>query len=125
MKMMMMMMKANKEMSFELYDKLIHTCVMPVLDYGVEVWGIYKCTEVEKVQNTAARVFLGVNKFAPILAIQGEIGWQLCKTRIDISMLRYWNRILKMESNRLSKIVFDWEYELNGDTWTSYIKNIF
>ena len=47
--------------TFEIYGKLIHSCVMPVLDYGAEVWGSYKCAEIEKVQNTAARIFLGVS----------------------------------------------------------------
>ena len=62
---------------------------------------MYKCSEVEKVQNTGARVFLGVNLFTPILSIQGDIGWQLCQTRIELNMLRYWNRLLKMDDNRI------------------------
>lgn len=83
------------------------------------------CNQVEKVQNCAARTFLGVNRFAPILSIQGDSGWQLCQTRIHMNMLRYWNRLLKMDNNRLCKHVFMWDYSLSYNNWSCYVKDIF
>ena len=117
--------KLNKDMPFKMYGKLFHSCVIPILDYGSEVWGMYKCSEVEKVQNTGARVFLGVNRFTPILSIQGDIGWQVCQTRIELNMLRYWNRLLKMDDNRICKHLFLWDHSLAYNNWSYYMKDIF
>ena len=61
-------------MPFSVYSKLFFSCVAPVLDYGREVWGMYKLNESEKVQQSAARIFLGLNKFTPLLAIEGDTG---------------------------------------------------
>ena len=117
--------KNNKEMTYEIYSKLVHTCVLPVLDYGSEVYGINKCAEIEKVQNTAARVFLGINRFAPILAIQGDIGWRICQTRIDISILRLWNKFTQMNEDRLCRHVFEWDSDNHQDNWSGYVKKLF
>ena len=54
---------------------------MPVLDYGAEIWGIYNCSELEKVQVSAARTFLGLNRYTPILGIEGDIGWDSCQLK--------------------------------------------
>ena len=116
--------KCNNEMCFSTYSKLFHACVAPILDYGAEVWGVTGCKELEKVQTNAARIFLGVNKYTPILSIQADIGWKLCKTRIIISMLKYWNRLLNMENNRICKQVFLWDYGIQNDNWSSFILGI-
>ena len=116
--------KLNKDMYFEVFSKLYNTCVVPVLDYGSEVWGLHKCTEVERVQNHAARVFLGVNRYTPILSIQGDTGWQLCQTRINLNMLRFWNRLLSMGDDRLCKHIFLWDHELQYNIWSCYIKDL-
>ena len=86
--------------------------------------GMYKCSEVEKVQNTGAHVFLGVNCFTPILSKQGYIGWHLCQTRIEFNMLRYWNRLLKMDDNRKGKLLFLWDHSLAYNNWSYYMKDI-
>ena len=54
-------------MSYNTYSKLVQSSVFSVLDYGSEIWGIYKYDPIQRVQNNAARVFLGLNKFAPIV----------------------------------------------------------
>ena len=117
--------KTNKFMTYEVYTKLFTTCVTPILDYGSEIWGIYKCSQIEKVQNNAARVFLGVNRFAPILGIQGEIGWRLCQNRVNLGILRYWNRLINMNDNRLCKKVFLWDRSLTRDNWSYYVQDLF
>ena len=99
-------------MLYNTYSKLVKSCVFSVLDYGSEIFGIYKYDQIQRVQNIAARVFLGLNKFAPILSIQGDIGWNFCKTRIDVNILRFWNRIVNTEPSRICKHVFLWDYNI-------------
>ena len=53
-------------MTFPVYIKLFTSCVAPILDYCSEVWGMYNCAEIDKVQHIAERTFLGVNKFTPV-----------------------------------------------------------
>ena len=46
--------KNNKHMTFSVFNRLFSSCVIPVLDYGAEIWEIYNCSELERVQVTAA-----------------------------------------------------------------------
>ena len=48
--------KNNKHMTFPVFDRLFSSCVIPVFDYGAKI-----CSELEKVQVTAAGAFLGLN----------------------------------------------------------------
>ena len=63
------------------YTTLFNTGVAPILDYSAGVWGFadFKC--IEDIQLKAARYFLGVHKFCPISAIEGDIGWVKCVMR--------------------------------------------
>ena len=57
-------------------------------DYGSEVCGMYILKGIEKVQQSAARIFLGLNKVTPLLAIDGDTRWDSCKLRINLAILR-------------------------------------
>ncbi len=46
-------------MGFSNYDKIYQSTVVPVMDYGSEVWEVEKYIGDEIVQNQAARAFLG------------------------------------------------------------------
>ena len=39
-------------------------------------------------------------------------------------MIRYWNRLIKLDEPRLEKFVFDWDYSVNNNNWCSDIENI-
>ena len=54
------------------------------------------------------RCFLGVNKYAPIAGIEGDMGWITPDVRHKLAILRYWNKILDMTDNRISKIIFNY-----------------
>ena len=44
--------KNNKHMTFSVFNRLFSSCVIPVLDYvdyGAEIWGIYNCSQLERV----------------------------------------------------------------------------
>ena len=79
--------------------------------------------KIDAVQNKAMRVFLGVHKFAANQMLDGDMGWYPSKLRRKISMLRLWNRLLKMNNIRLPKLIFEREFQLNGK-WCQTIRNI-
>ena len=64
-------------MGYKTYLQLYNSCVCPVMDYSSGVWGYNHFEKAESVQHKAMRIFLGVHRFAPILALEGEgdFGW--------------------------------------------------
>ena len=75
--------------------------------------------------NQACRLFLGFYKYAPIAAIQGDMGWINSKHRRYLNMIKYWNRLIDMQCSRLTKKIFLWDAQCAGDSWTSDIRKIF
>ena len=116
--------KFMKNMGFSTFTSLYEKCVSPILDYSSEIWGFKRYVKAEQVEQRAMRFFLGVHRFAPILGIQGDMGWVPSNIRWKICILRYWNRLLKMNQNRLTKQVFLWDYNLENNNWSTEVKNV-
>ncbi|XP_064794113.1 coiled-coil domain-containing protein 90B, mitochondrial isoform X1 [Oncorhynchus masou masou] len=100
------------------------TCVCPVLDYSAGVWGAKRYFRKEHVHNRAVRYFLGVHKFAPILAITGDMGWDPCAVRWKACVVRLWDRLLDMPNARRASKVFQWDLSIGG-TWTTEMFDLF
>ena len=67
-------------MPFKCYTRCYDALVQATINYGAGIWGgggtmIYSC--IEAVQNRALRYFLGLGKYAPYLAINGDMGWHM------------------------------------------------
>ena len=107
------------------YTKLYNSCVCPVLDYCSEVWGYKDFSKINSVQNRALRVYLGVHQRTSNLMINGDMGWTSCQTRRYIAMVRFYNRLLAMDDNRIAKRVFLWEKDLRTHGWAHEIKSLF
>ena len=113
-----------KEFDFKSFYKLYNSCVTPILDYSASTWGFKQYTPIDCVQNRAMRYFLGVHRFAPTLAMTGDTGWIPSMYRRWTSMLRFWNRILNVDNDRLLRRVFETDYRLCNNNWCSEIKTI-
>ena len=103
------------------------SCLIPVLLYGAEVWGYSAFPEIRQIQQRAIRVFFWVHCFAPIAGIEGDMGWLDTRYRQWIRMLSFWNRLVTLTNDRLTRIVFDWNHDqaLAGVTnWCSQIRDI-
>ena len=111
-----------KEFGIRTFEKLFNACVVPILDYCSSVWGFNNFSSVDDVQNRGIRYYLGVHRFAPKLGINGDVGWLPSKERRHINIIRYWNRLLDMDNRRLCKQVFQWDYNLCKNNWSSDIK---
>ena len=99
---------------------------MPVLDYFSGVWGFKSFYKIDMIQNRAIRYLMGVHRFTPILALTGDMGWMVSSSRRWINILRLWNKLIKMNENRLTKKVFEYDYFvlLGGKIWCSDVKTI-
>ena len=113
-------------MGYHTYTKLFTTCIVPILDYCSAVWGHTDCSKIDQIQSRAMRVYLGVNRYAPLLGIIGDMGWTPGAIRRKIETIRLWNRLIEMDENRITKKVFMDIYNQNlENTWCFYVKTIF
>ena len=118
--------KGVKNMGYNTFTRLYNSCVVPIMNYGVGIWGIYSKSQLsEAVQNRAIRSFLGVHKFSANLAINGDMGWENCTIRKKIEILRVWNRLVVMDEARLCKKTFNWEFDKGVNNWCTCVKDIF
>ncbi len=64
-------------MNFLTFTKLFESLVIPVLEYGSAVWGITLPPSVNNIwsRSRAACFVMGVGRFHPKAAIEGDIGW--------------------------------------------------
>ena len=114
-----------KGLGYRTYTKMYEAGVIPILDYCSGVWGFKSFGKINTIQNRAIRFFLGVHSFAPNLAINGDMGWVSCHIRRKIEMIRFWNRMIALEDNRLTKKIFMWDTEIRKQNWSSEIYKIF
>ena len=115
--------KVLRDLGFSTYSKLYQACVCPVLDYVAGVWGFKQYPKSEAVHNRAMRYFLGIHKFTPTLAIMGDMGWEPNEVRWSMHMVRLWNRILGLNSNRIVRKIFEWDILIRG-AWATDMYDI-
>ena len=85
---------------------------------------IRKYQSCDNVQNRAIRYFLGGHRFAPLLAINGDVGWLPSIYRRWLNIIRFWNRLNTLDNQRLTKLVFDKDYEKCRNNWCHELKDI-
>jgi hypothetical protein len=113
-----------KEFGFKSFEKLYNSCVIPILDYCASVWGNKHFQQIDNIQNRAMRYFMGVHRFTPVLAMLGDTGWLPSRYRRWTSMLRLWNRLVCMDTNRLTYKLFETDYRQCSNNWCSDLKTV-
>ena len=79
------------------------SCVVPVADYSSEIWGYKNFNKPNLIQNRAMRIFLGVHRFAPVAGLEGDMVWMSPQYRRWLNILRFWNRLVCMNTHRLNR----------------------
>ena len=116
--------KSFKDIGYDTYTKLFDNCIAPILEYGAGVWAPgNKFPEIDNIMLRACRYYLGVHRYAPIPGIMGEMGWIPNSVRRKVIACRLWNRLLKMDTNRLTRQIFNYDLEKEGK-FTAFINNI-
>ena len=72
----------------------------------MEACGYNKFDKSDNIPYRAMRFFLGVNKYTPNLGLQGDMGWVSLSVERPVSMVRFWNKLVNMKSDRLIKRIF-------------------
>ena len=108
--------------------KLFDSLVLPILEYGSEIWSRNKSIdEIEYIQTKFIKIILGVNNNSSNLAIQAETGRYPLILRQKVKTLKYWMKILSLTEESLVKKMYNILYDLNGGgfkTWVTYVESM-
>jgi hypothetical protein len=86
--------------------RMFHTCIMPILCYGAEVWGYLNGNKMQCVLNRWCKRILGVKLTTCNAAVAGELGqYPLCIFR-KIMILKYWIKVISGSHNRIRYIMY-------------------
>jgi hypothetical protein len=113
-----------RNVGYKTFKKLYHTNICPILDYSSGVWGFKKYKSCDKVQYRAIRYYLGVHNKAPLLSLQGDMGWAESNDRHIVEMFRLWNRFIKLEDGSITKKIFLWDKQNCNQNWSAEVKQI-
>lgn len=97
-------------MPYDVFTKLFDTTVWSVISYGAAIWGVKEYSVINTVQHKACRFFLGVGKYTPNAAVNGDMGWAPPTTKQWKSVLCHWFRLNHMDNNRINKQIFLWSH---------------
>ena len=112
-------------MSYKKYLKAVESCIYPILNYGSEVWGLKNFQKLETIHLRILRYFLGVHRFTPTLGILGDFGQIPLQYLRWYNMIRFWNRLIQSDDDRILKKVFLTDYEKCNSNWCADIKTLF
>ena len=116
--------KSNYDLGYNSYMKLFESSVVPILDYGSGVWSLgTKVAKIDGVQNRAIRYYCGLARGTPLIVLNGEMGWCPSIIRHDVETVRLYNQIVKMDDNRLTRMLFKYEKE-NVGLWYKNLRDI-
>ena len=99
---------------FKCFTKLFDSLVLPILTYASAVWGYRSYSCINAVFNRACRFYLGVGKYTPNAAIQGDMGWKTTWQHQWSCIFKNWKRLCSMPDNRLCKRVFLWANQMRN-----------
>ena len=119
----------NGGFPYKVFSTLYDSCVASIVDYGSEVFGFEQYHSKVTLHLRAIRAFLGLPKNSCHAAVLSEVDWLEPHYRSRLNMVRFFNRVLKMDDNRLTKIVLKWDKDLNDSgeisTWGTELKTVF
>lgn len=93
-------------MPFECFTKCFDAIVQSTIDYSSSVWGTKSYSHINAVQHRACRYFLGLGRYAPNVAVNGDMGWPMPEHRQWLCITRKWCRIMNMDVTLLSRNIF-------------------
>ena len=80
-------------MGIQTYETLYESYVDPIMNYASGVWGFRHYDAPRVLQNRIMRFYLGVHKFAPVVATKLEMDWMECREKRWLNMFQdlwYW-----------------------------------
>lgn len=99
---------------FNKFTKLFDSLVWSTINYGAAVWGNHQYSCINSVQNRAERFFMGVGRYSPNTAVNGDTAWTPCYVKQWITVSSHWCRIQNMSENRLNSKINSWSEHMGS-----------
>lgn len=115
--------KTVGDMSYKTFTQLVDSCVYTVTDYGAEITGHKTSKVLDDVQYKAARFYLGVNRHCSLPCLYSEMGWLSNFRRRHKSVIRYYNRLVRLEDHRLPKRIYKFSKH-NSNSWSCLTREL-
>ncbi len=115
-------------MPHDVFTKLYDSLVAPAIEYAAAICGHKEFSCINTVLNRASRFYLGVSKFTPNSAVQGDMGWKTSWHRQTICVVRLWVRLINMNFNRPANKIFWYTHGLeltNCKNWCHLTMKMF
>ena len=58
-----------------------------------------------------------MHRYSPNAVLHGDTGWLTDKYRRYLAILRFWNRLIGMPNDRVTKKIFNWDFENDRNGW--------
>ncbi|CAG2200582.1 unnamed protein product [Mytilus edulis] len=93
---------------FDSFTKLYDSIVWSTISYGAAVWGDRTFSCINSIQNKAIRFYMGVGRYTPNVAVNGDSAWKPPCVRQWRTVINHWNRLRYMNTDRLNKRIHNW-----------------
>ena len=113
----------NPTILFKIFD----SCVMPILNYGSEVWGFHEGKDVDKVYHDFCKYVAGLPTNAPNLAARGEFGRKRLIFYRYNRVIKYWSKLLNNNCNKVLRAAYLEQLRLDAagsDVWVSDVRTL-
>ncbi len=112
------------DMGYRSFCSLYNSYVLPVACYGVAVWGFKDYSAPQVLQNKILHFYLGVHRFASVAVTHLEMNILCIQFACWLEQIRYYNRIVKLNSDRLPKKILMWEITNGIKGWFGEVEDI-
>ena len=121
--------KKNGDVGYLTYETLYQACVATVMDYCGGIWGITKKDQsklinVDRVQQRGQRFYIGLGRKNPIAGLDGDLPMMTGRSRRILDGVRFYNSLILMPSQRLTKKVYEVSRAVQGCSWANSLRDI-
>ena len=110
----------NANFFFKLYDVQIKT----ILLYASEIWGCSRSDIIERSHVFACKKLLNVPQWTPNKMVLGEVGRHPVYVEAHVRCVKYWLRLVKMDSSRYPKKAYDMLLQLHSKGKPTWVKGV-
>ena len=108
---------------------LFRKLVLPIFNYGSEIWGFVKGDAIERVHLQFFKRMLGVKTTTQNDFIYGELGITNLQTSRYYNIIKYWLKLMHSKENKYIQRVYkmllsDLELHPNKKNWCSLLKDL-
>ena len=104
--------------------KLFDAMVVPILNYGSEIWGFHSAPDIERVHTKFLKQILCVRPQTCNDAVYGELGRVPMSVIRKVRIVKYWFKIMKNPGSLLHRIFLDQNISNIADSWPNKVKDL-